>query len=93
MPAGPFASSVGVGRADPEWAALNKVTGVCGEGTRVLPRPKRADETRARVRILFFFFSHAGEASAPRRAARLRARADHAAPSASPRRATRTRRE
>ena len=34
MPAGPFASSVGVGRAEPEWAALNKVTGVCGEGTR-----------------------------------------------------------
>ena len=32
--AGPFASSVGVGRAEPEWAALNKVTGVCGEGTR-----------------------------------------------------------
>ena len=26
MPAGPFASSVGVGRAEPEWAALNKVT-------------------------------------------------------------------
>lgn len=32
MPAGPFASSVGVGRAEPEWAALNKVTGVCGNG-------------------------------------------------------------
>lgn len=30
MPTGPFASSVGVGRAEPEWAALNKVTGVCG---------------------------------------------------------------
>ena len=25
MPIGPFASSVGVGRAEPEWAALNKV--------------------------------------------------------------------
>ena len=34
MPAGPFASSVGVGRAEPEWAALNKVTGVCGVGAR-----------------------------------------------------------
>lgn len=32
MPAGPFASSVGVGRAEPEWAALNKVTAVCGSG-------------------------------------------------------------
>uniref|UniRef100_A0A7S0KFY8 UDP-galactopyranose mutase C-terminal domain-containing protein n=1 Tax=Micromonas pusilla TaxID=38833 RepID=A0A7S0KFY8_MICPS len=30
MPTGPFASSVGVGRAEPEWAALNKVTEVCG---------------------------------------------------------------
>jgi len=30
MPKGPFATSVGVGRAEPEWAALNKVTGVCG---------------------------------------------------------------
>ena len=28
--AGPFASAAGVGRAEPEWAALNKVTGVCG---------------------------------------------------------------
>lgn len=32
MPTGPFASSVGVGRAEPEWAALNLVTGVCGRG-------------------------------------------------------------
>jgi len=31
MPAGPFASEVGVGRAEPEWAALNKVTGQCGK--------------------------------------------------------------
>eukprot|EP00441_Pelagodinium_beii_P041502 CAMPEP_0197648486 /NCGR_PEP_ID=MMETSP1338-20131121/27783_1 /TAXON_ID=43686 ORGANISM="Pelagodinium beii, Strain RCC1491" /NCGR_SAMPLE_ID=MMETSP1338 /ASSEMBLY_ACC=CAM_ASM_000754 /LENGTH=472 /DNA_ID=CAMNT_0043222499 /DNA_START=47 /DNA_END=1465 /DNA_ORIENTATION=- len=31
MPAGPFASSVGVGRAEPEWAKLNKVTGVVGK--------------------------------------------------------------
>jgi len=30
MPTGPFASSVGVGRAEPEWAALNKVDGVVG---------------------------------------------------------------
>eukprot|EP00746_Dinoflagellata_sp_MGD_P156722 gnl/MRDRNA2_/MRDRNA2_85948_c0_seq1.p1 gnl/MRDRNA2_/MRDRNA2_85948_c0~~gnl/MRDRNA2_/MRDRNA2_85948_c0_seq1.p1 ORF type:complete len:468 (-),score=93.23 gnl/MRDRNA2_/MRDRNA2_85948_c0_seq1:388-1791(-) len=30
MPEGPFASSVGVGRAEPEWAALNKVAGQCG---------------------------------------------------------------
>jgi len=30
MPTGPFASSVGVGRAEPEWANLNKVTGICG---------------------------------------------------------------
>ena len=30
MPKGPFASSVGVGRAEPEWAALNKVTAKCG---------------------------------------------------------------
>uniref|UniRef100_A0A7S2BDZ4 UDP-galactopyranose mutase C-terminal domain-containing protein n=1 Tax=Octactis speculum TaxID=3111310 RepID=A0A7S2BDZ4_9STRA len=29
-PKGPFASSVGVGRAEPEWAALNKVVGVTG---------------------------------------------------------------
>ena len=28
--AGPFASAAGVGRAEPEWAALNKVTDVCG---------------------------------------------------------------
>jgi hypothetical protein len=32
MPTGPFASSAGVGRAEPEWAVLNKVVGVCGEG-------------------------------------------------------------
>jgi len=31
MPAGPFASSVGVGRAEPEWAEKNKVTGVVGQ--------------------------------------------------------------
>jgi len=30
MPAGPFASSVGVGRAEPEWASLNKVAGIVG---------------------------------------------------------------
>jgi len=30
MPKGPFASAAGVGRAEPEWAALNKVTGQCG---------------------------------------------------------------
>ena len=30
MPAGPFASSVGVGRAEPEWAAKNKVEGIVG---------------------------------------------------------------
>ena len=30
MPQGPFASSVGVGRAEPEWANLNKVAGVVG---------------------------------------------------------------
>jgi UDP-galactopyranose mutase len=30
MPKGPFASSVGVGRAEPEWAKLNKVTDICG---------------------------------------------------------------
>ena len=30
MPKGPFASSVGVGRAEPEWAKLNKVDGICG---------------------------------------------------------------
>ena len=28
--AGPFASSVGVGRAEPEWASLNKVAGIVG---------------------------------------------------------------
>ena len=27
---GPFASSVGIGRAEPEWAALNEVSGECG---------------------------------------------------------------
>ena len=32
MPAGPFASSAGVGRAEPEWAELNKVSSVCGHG-------------------------------------------------------------
>ena len=31
MPCGPFASSVGVGRAEPEWAALNLVEGVVGK--------------------------------------------------------------
>jgi UDP-galactopyranose mutase len=31
MPTGPFASSVVVGRAEPEWAALNKVTGIRGK--------------------------------------------------------------
>ena len=31
MPQGPFASSVGVGRAEPEWAAKNKVTEICGK--------------------------------------------------------------
>ena len=31
MPLGPFASSVGVGRAEPEWAALNKVQKTVGE--------------------------------------------------------------
>lgn len=31
MPAGPFASSVGVGRAEPEWAALNKVQSIVGK--------------------------------------------------------------
>jgi len=30
MPVGPFASSVGVGRAEPEWAALNKVKTITG---------------------------------------------------------------
>lgn len=30
MPKGPFASSVGIGRAEPEWAKLNKVTEICG---------------------------------------------------------------
>jgi len=30
MPVGPFASSVGVGRAEPEWAKLNKVQGIVG---------------------------------------------------------------
>ena len=30
MPTGPFASSLGVGRAEPEWAAKNKVTEVVG---------------------------------------------------------------
>jgi len=30
MPAGPFASPAGVGRAEPEWAALNKVTATIG---------------------------------------------------------------
>ena len=30
MPKGPFASSVGVGRAEPEWAAKNLVTDICG---------------------------------------------------------------
>jgi hypothetical protein len=37
MPAGPFASAVGVGRAEPEWAALNKVTEVCGNGEADVP--------------------------------------------------------
>jgi len=31
MPEGPFASSVGVGRAEPEWAAKNKVPGIVGK--------------------------------------------------------------
>lgn len=31
MPAGPFSSSVGVGRAEPEWAALNRVSGTVGK--------------------------------------------------------------
>jgi len=30
MPKGPFASSVGVGRAEPEWAKLNNVDGITG---------------------------------------------------------------
>jgi len=30
MPTGPFASSVGVGRAEPEWAGLNKVQSIVG---------------------------------------------------------------
>merc|ERR1719409_2171923 len=30
MPTGPFASSVGIGRAEPEWAKLNKVQEVVG---------------------------------------------------------------
>ena len=33
MPSGPFASAVGVGRAEPEWAALNKVESVVGNDT------------------------------------------------------------
>ena len=36
MPAGPFASSAGVGRAEPKWAELNKVSGVCGHGIYTL---------------------------------------------------------
>ena len=31
MPKGPFSSAVGVGRAEPKWAALNKVTKVTGQ--------------------------------------------------------------
>ena len=31
MPTGPFASSVGVGSAEPQWAALNKVTDIRGK--------------------------------------------------------------
>jgi len=31
LASGPFASSVGVGRAEPEWADKNKVTGLCGK--------------------------------------------------------------
>eukprot|EP00439_Symbiodinium_sp_Y106_P006425 s1891_g1.t1 len=31
MPFGPFSSSVGVGRAEPEWAALNKVQDIVGK--------------------------------------------------------------
>ena len=30
MPQGPFASSVGVGRAEPEWAEKNLVKDICG---------------------------------------------------------------
>ena len=70
MPAGPFASSVGVGRAEPEWAALNKVTGVCGEGTRAPPDQTRV-VSRERPHLVFLFL---GTRRTLRRAARRRVR-------------------
>jgi hypothetical protein len=66
MPAGPFASSVGVGRAEPEWAALNKVTGVCGEGTRAPPVLRRASSERARPHLVFLFWARGERSDAPR---------------------------
>ena len=38
MPQGPFASSVGVGRAEPEWASKNKVETVVGTDKVQTPR-------------------------------------------------------
>ena len=38
MPQGPFASSVGVGRAEPEWASKNKVETVVGTDKVLTPR-------------------------------------------------------
>ena len=52
MPTGPFASAVGVGRADPEWAALNLVTGVCGRGAH------RSRSARPSFRVTDLPISH-----------------------------------
>lgn len=32
MPTGPFRSATGIGRADPEWSKLNRVSNICGHG-------------------------------------------------------------
>tara|TARA_B110000003_G_C16418312_1_gene445168 strand:+ start:293 stop:460 length:168 start_codon:yes stop_codon:yes gene_type:complete len=40
MPVGPFASTVGVGRAEPKWAALNNVTDICGHGNNFFRNPQ-----------------------------------------------------
>ena len=64
MPIGPFASSVGVGRAEPEWAALNKVPAnlplsgcarvvlrVCGDSFGMSPRALQVCRGFAEVSI------------------------------------------
>ena len=66
-----FASSVGVGRAEPEWAALNKVAGVCGvdqfaaagekaEGPLPLPDAVRSGDVKTAPRKVDLLIVGAG---------------------------------